>query len=62
MVPEEWPTILRQLDWFPVQKRICHKILSATYRSVHDNTPLYLSDLLQKQNPSRLSDQHLYLS
>ena len=27
---------------------------SATYRSVHDNTPLYLSDLLQKRNPSRL--------
>ena len=22
-----------------IQKRICHKILSATYRSVHDNTP-----------------------
>ena len=31
-----------------------HKILSATYRSVHDNTPLYLSDLLQKHNSSRL--------
>ena len=35
-------------------KRIRHKILSATYRSVHDNTPLYLSDLLQKHSPSRL--------
>ena len=46
--------ILRQLHWLPIQKRICHKILSATYRSVHDNTPLYLSDLLQKHNPSRL--------
>ena len=30
------------------------KKFSATYRSVHDNTPLYLSDLLQKHNPSRL--------
>ena len=46
--------ILRQLHWLPIQERICHKILSATYRSVHDNTPLYLSDLLQKHNPSRL--------
>ena len=51
--------ILRQLHWLPIQKRIRHKILSATYRSVHDNTPpppppLYLSDLLQKHNPSRL--------
>ena len=27
---------------------------SATYRSVQDNAPLYLSDLLQKHNPSRL--------
>ena len=46
--------ILRQLHWLPIQKRIRHKILSATYRSVHDNTPLNLSDLLQKHNPSRL--------
>ena len=46
--------ILRQLHWLPIQKRIRHKIISATYRSVHDNTPLYLSDLLQKHNPSRL--------
>ena len=46
--------ILRQLHWLPIQKRIHHKILAATYRSVHDNTPLYLSDLLQKHNPSRL--------
>jgi len=40
--------ILRQLHWLPIQKRICHKIISATYRSV------YLSDFLQKHNPSRL--------
>ena len=46
--------ILRQLHWLPIQKRIRHKILSATYRSVHDNTPFYLSDLLRKYNPSRL--------
>ena len=46
--------ILRQLHWLPIRKRIRHKILSATYRSDHDNTPLYLSDLLQKHNPSRL--------
>ena len=31
----------------PPQNSLCH-------RSVHDNTPLYLSDLLQKHNPSRL--------
>ena len=43
--------ILRQLHWLPIQKRIRHKILSATYRSVHDNTPLLA-----------FSDQHLDLS
>ena len=46
--------ILRQLHWLPIQKRTCHQILSPTYRSVHDNTPLYFSDPLQKHNPSRL--------
>ena len=30
--------ILRQLHWLSIQERICHKILSVTYRSVHDNT------------------------
>ena len=52
--PDHITPILRQLHWLPIQKRIRHKILSATYRSVHDNTLLYLSDLLQKHNPSRL--------
>ena len=51
--PDHITPILRQLHWLPIQKRLLHKILSATYRSVHDNTPLYLSDL-QKHNPSRL--------
>ena len=46
--------IFRQLHWLPVQKRICHKIISATYRSVQEDTPLYLSDLLHRHTPSRL--------
>ena len=33
------------------QNSLCHLV---TYRSVHDNTPLYLSDLLQKHNASHL--------
>ena len=53
--------ILRQLHWLPIQKRICHKIISATYQSVHDNTPLYLSDLLQNTTLLAFSDQHLDL-
>ena len=39
--------ILRQLHLLPIQRWICHKILSATvYQSVTENTPLYHSDLL----------------
>ena len=54
--------ILRQLHWLPIQKRICHKILSATYRSVHDNTPP--TSLIFSKNTTLLafSDQHLDLS
>ena len=46
--------ILRQLHWLPIQNRICHKIISATYRSVHDNTSPYRSNLLHRHTPSRL--------
>ena len=54
--------ILRQLHWLPIQKRIRHKILSATYRSVHDNTPP--TSLIFSKNTTLLafSDQHLDLS
>ena len=52
--PDHITPILRQLHWLPIQKRICHKIISATYGLVHDNNPLYLSDLLQKHTHSRL--------
>ena len=54
--------ILRQLHWFPVQKRICHKILSATYRSVQENTPS-ASLIFSIDTPLlAFSDQHLDLS
>ena len=54
--------ILRQLRWLPIQKRIRHKILSATYRSVQDNTPS--TSLIFSKNTTLLafSDQHLDLS
>ena len=59
--------ILRQLHWLPIQKRICHKILSATYRSVHDNPPPPPpppTSLIFSKNTTLLafSDQHLDLS
>ena len=56
--------MFRQLHWLLIQKRICHKIISATHRSVYDSTPLYLSELLHRHTPALLafSDQHLDLS
>ena len=45
--------ILRQLHWLPAHDRIHHKLLSATYLSVHGNAPLYLSELLHFYTPSR---------
>ena len=44
---------LRQLHWLPVRDRILHKLLSVTYRSVHENLPFYLSELIPPYTPSR---------
>ena len=52
--PDHNTPILGQLHWLPVEERTSHKIISATYRSVHNNTRLYLSDLLHRHTPSRL--------
>ena len=44
---------LRQHHWLPVHDRIHHKVLSATYLSVHGNAFLYLSELRHFYTPSR---------
>ena len=44
--------ILRQLHWLPIHDRIHHKVLSATYLSVHGNGHLYLSEFLHFYTPS----------
>ena len=49
--------ILRQLHWLPLHDRIHHKVLSATYLSVHGNAPLYLSQLFISTPPLALSDR-----
>ena len=45
--------ILSELHWLPVRDRILHKLLSVTYRFVHENLPLYLSELISPYTPSR---------
>ena len=44
---------LRELHWLPVRDRILHKLLSVLYRSVRENLPLYLSELIPPYTPSR---------
>ena len=45
--------VLKHLHWLPIDKCIEHKLLSTTFRSVNENMPPYLSDLVQTYNPSR---------
>ena len=54
--------ILKQLHRLPIHKRICHKILAATYRSVqkYPSLPLWPSPYTHRF--SRSHDQHLDLS
>ena len=54
--------ILRQLHWLPIQKRICHKITSATHWSVHDNTTSTSLIFSKNTNLLAFSDQRLDLS
>ena len=47
-------TILRQLHWLPVRKRIEYKLLVLVHRALYDGTPEYLAALLLQHAP-RLS-------
>ena len=42
---------LRKFHWLPVRDRVLHQLLSVTYRSVHENLPLYLSELIPPHTP-----------
>ena len=46
-------TILRQLHWLPVRKRIEYKLLVLVHRALYDGTPEYLAALLL--TPARAS-------
>ena len=39
-------TILQQLHWLPVRKRIEYKLLVLVHRALYDGTPEYLAALL----------------
>ena len=44
---------LRDLHWLPVEKRIVFKILLLCYKSLNNNGPDYLKELLLPYKPSR---------
>ena len=46
-------TILRQLLWLPVRKRIEYKLLVLVHRALYDSTPEYLAALLLQHAPRR---------
>ena len=46
-------TILRQLHWLPVRKRIDFKLLVLVHRAIYNGTPEYLAALLRPHTPPR---------
>ena len=54
----------REFHWLPVRDRIHHKLFSVTYCSVHENLPLYLSELIPAHTPPRFlrSASELFLA
>ena len=45
--------ILKELHWLPVQYRIQYKILTHTYKALHEQSPVYIKELLQVYRPRR---------
>jgi len=54
---------LRALHWLSIEQRINYKILLFVYRSIHNSAPLYLSNLIHRQQNQRnlRSSSHLKL-
>ena len=47
-------TILRQLHWLPVVKRYQFKLFTITFKSLHDDAPEYIRNLMNRYHPRRL--------
>ncbi|KAL9974522.1 hypothetical protein ACROYT_G011567 [Oculina patagonica] len=45
--------ILKELHWLPVSERIKFKILLLTFKALHQQSPIYIQDLLTYYQPSR---------
>ena len=45
--------VLKELHWLPVQYRVKHKILTHTFKALHDQSPVYIRDMLEIYKPTR---------
>ena len=45
--------ILRQLHWLPVMKRCQFKLLTITFKSLHDDAPEYIQNLVNRYYPRK---------
>ena len=45
--------VLKELHWLPVTHRVDFKILVHTYKALHDQSPIYVKDLLELYQPAR---------
>ena len=45
--------VLKNLHWLPIDLRIEFKILTITYKALHDLAPAYIKNLLKKYYPPR---------
>ena len=45
--------ILKELHWLPVKYRTQYKILTHTFKALHDESPVYIKRLLQVYKPKR---------
>ena len=50
--------ILKELNWLPVQYRVQYKILTHTYKALHDQSPVYIKELLHVYKPRRELRSH----
>ena len=56
--------LCQSLHWLPLAQRIKFKILTITYKAIHNSAPTYLTQLISKYHPNRplRSSQDLLLS
>ena len=54
--------ILKELHWLPISERIKFKIMLLTFKALHQQSPVYIQDLVAYYQPSRiLRSSHLLL-